>query len=422
MNKVALMQKVLGKKGFEKLIFCRNNVRHIKASITGKVGEIHFSDDRRYTEYGVPGKNVFFGYYHLDQYNSDMGKMLAHVVKNHANPAKDRAALVWIDANDKTIHKIAETKSWSWQQGARLRWHPVQNDIVLYNDYENGKYVTKSVDIKTGENRVLCRALYDLDSTASFGLSLNFDRLQRLRPGYGYSCQADDTVGEKIPEKDGVFAVDINSNKERLLFSLSELASDIKKENVYHYINHLSISPSGKRFMFFHIWTEDASAQWNMRFYVANNDGSGLTMLEDDVRVSHYCWVDDDSLLATRRVSGKEFQHVLYNLKTGDKIVNSSNLINKDGHPSMIGNGFITDTYPQGNMMQYIYLSTVSGEYGEEICKLFGDPICYGEHRCDLHPRVFKGKHITIDTTYKGKLRTILSFDLNEKEIQQLSN
>ena len=421
MNKKELLQKVIGNSGTEKVMNLRNAMLHYKAKFNKTSGVINFCDGRDFVQYSIPGKNLFFGYYDLSQYNSSMEKLLAHIVKKNANPATDKAELVWIDEKDKSIHSIINTQAWCWQQGARLRWHPTLKDTILYNDYDGTDYVTYSLDLNTGEKSKVSRALYDVDKSFSYGLSLNFDRLQRLRPGYGYSCRKDDTNSQIAPADDGVFIVDLCKRKEKLLFSLAELARDIDNKGVQHYINHLSVSPNGKRFMFFHLWTADASAQWNMRFYVSNIDGTGLTMLEDDVRVSHYCWIDDDTLLATRRVVGKEFRHVIYNLATGEKIINNGNLINMDGHPTTIRNGFITDTYPQKNMLQYVFLSNMSGGFNKEVLRLFAEPLCYGEHRCDLHPRVFNERFITIDTTYKGGVRSIVAFELQEEELNHLN-
>jgi len=420
MNKKQLLQKVIGDRGTEKVLYARNAALHLKAAAAGLRGQVTFCDGRPFRRYGLPGRNVFFGYYDLDQYSPDMDKLLVHIVKKNADPAVDPAELAWIDPADGAFHKLTETRAWCWQQGARLRWHPVQKNTILFNDDADGRYCARALDLDTRQETTVSRALYDLDRDFRYGLSLNFDRLQRLRPGYGYSRRPDVSAGEASPATDGVFRVDLETGSETLLFSLRELAQDVSADGAQHYINHLCVSPNGKRFMFFHLWTKNAQAQWDMRFYVADMDGGNLTMLEDGVRISHYCWVDDDTLLATRRVRDKEFRHVFYDLRTGEKTVNQGALLDKDGHPSMIRQGFITDTYPQKNMLQYVYLSDRTGQHNAELLRLFAEPLCYGEHRCDLHPRVFRERFITIDTTAVGGIRSVLAFELNDRELEKL--
>ncbi len=417
MNKVKLLHALLGKTGTRYVVNLRNRALHIKGVLLGYRGAVAFNDGRTYKRYAEKGKNVFFGYYDLSQYDSEGKRLLAHVVRRGADPSRDPADIVWYDVSDGKSHTVAQTKAWCWQQGARLRWHPLDNNKILYNDLVNGRYVLKSRDINTSAEMVVSRALYDLDGGFTHGLSLNFERLQRLRPGYGYCVIGDNTSIDSAPADDGVFYVDIESGKDKLLFSLRELAKDICASDAQHYINHLSISPSGKRFTFFHIWTKNASAQWNMRFYAADICGANMKMLEDGVRVSHYCWLDDDNILATRRVVDKEFSYVVYDIQKDTKRVLNSTHMDRDGHPSVFGgSGVMFDTYPLDKHMQYLYCGDMSIEKDRELLHIYSEPLCFGEHRCDLHPRVFKDRYVTLDTTCFGKERCIIAFELNEQD------
>lgn len=424
MNKYAasLIRLTLGQSGWDRLLHLRNALFHLKASLRGLPGKVVFHGDRPWSVYSLPGKNLFFGYYDLNQYDDSMVRMLAHAVSPNANPAAEPAELLWINPSDKSLHPIAETRAWCWQQGARLRWHPVRPGTVLFNDFDGTGYKTCELDLASGTRQPVSKALYDVDSAFRHGLGLDFDRLQRLRPGYGYSCRPDASADDPAPASSGIFHVDLASGRETLLFSLRDLAKDIDAPGMQHYVNHISIAPDGKKFMFFHLWTQNAASPWHMRFYVSDMDGTNLVMLEDDVRISHYCWVGNDKLLATRRVEEKKFRHVLYDLATGSQTVNQAPLVDLDGHPSPLGNGFITDTYPKRDLMQYVYLSDFAGNWNKEVLRLHADPLRYGERRCDLHPRLFAGRHVTIDTTcFAGGLRSILAFDLTDEEIAALA-
>lgn len=407
------VQKVIGVRATEMLVKARKRMLWIRAFCKGNTNKIVFEDERSSRVYSVKNKNVFFGYYDLQQYNSNATRILAHVVDKNGNPREDAAELVWFDVSNGNMHKITKSQAWCWQQGSRLRWNPLDENEIIYNSIDNGKYVTKICNIYTKKDKVLSRALYDLDDTLSNGLSLNFARLQRLRPGYGYSAIADDTISDDAPSNDGIFHIDLNTGKETLLFSLADLAKDVCDDGM-HYINHICVSPKGNKFTFFHIWTKGSDAPLKMRFYVSNMDGTGLLLLEDTVRISHYTWIDNEKMLATT-ANGK---YIIYNVNNSEKEIIDSKYLCRDGHPSVVGSGFITDTYPiKKNSMQYVFRIGFSGERYKEILRLFADPRLYGEHRCDLHPRVTKLGYVTIDTTYKNGVRSVLAFNLKQDEM-----
>lgn len=124
-----------------------------------------------------------------------------------------------------------------------------------------------------------------------YGLNVNYDRLQRLRPGYGYSCFTDKTVGMSVPENEGIVRYNIETGESKLLVSLKELADRVTtSDDVEHYINHISASPSGKKSYSFTWWSSTHTTKWYMRLYIADIETGELTCVEDDCIISHYCW------------------------------------------------------------------------------------------------------------------------------------
>lgn len=415
MNINKIMKNVIGNNGMRFLALERRKVLRISDFVSGRAGKIVFNEGQWSCKiFSKRKENVFFGYYDLKQFNSNGDKLLAHVTPYKANPNEDDAEIVWIDPVTSEFHTIAKSRAWSWQQGSRLRWHPLLSDTCLYNDLEDSEYVLKQIDLSSGISKIVCSATYDIDDKFQYGIKVNFERLQRLRPGYGYSRIGDYTKNDTRPAKDGIIRIDLSTGHEQLLFSLKELSENLPDDSKYHYINHVCFSPSGNKFMFFHIWTQGASFPWNMRFYVCNTDGSNLIMLEDDVRISHYHWIDDDRIVATRNIKGKEYSYVIYNICTMNNIVLKNDCLMVDGHPNLFRHGFVTDTYPQSNRMQYLYLSDFEGRKCENIASIYSNPTNYGEHRCDLHPRSFKDKYLTVDSAVKGNVRSVLLFESME--------
>lgn len=403
-----------GKRAIQSLVKLKRRMLSIKGRVTGQTGMIRHAESIQHQVYGMPGKHVFFGYYDLAQFNTSGSRMLAHIVNRNADPSRDAAQIAWIDPTSSTINPVTETKAWSWQQGARLRWHPLEKNSILFNDVDNGGYVFKKYDLEKKRSQILCEALYDVDPQFRYGIAVNFERLQRLRPGYGYSRFGDVTKNEKRPSDDGVVLIDLRTEEKKLLFSLRDLSEGILDNGEYHYINHICFSPSGSRFMFFHLWTKGAGSSWHMRFCVCGNDGSDLKVLEDDVRVSHYHWINDGSIIATRLNKEKVYDYVIYDVCGGGKEIVSSPMLKRDGHPNLFGEGFITDTYPQADQMQHIYASGFDGKDCKEIAHLYSEPTLYGEHRCDLHPRVYDNRFITVDSTFNGSVRSIVCFTLRK--------
>lgn len=358
------------------------------------------------------GYHVFFGYYDYRQFSADDTKLLIHIVKKNANPLTDDAIIAYYDIVEDRIVEITKTSAWCWQQGSRLCWLPNSNDEILYNDYLNNSYVCIKYNISTDEKTIYPIALYDFNWPKKFGLSINFSRLQRLRPGYGYLRIKDKTIDQEIPESDGIFKLDFETKSVKRLVAMSDIVED--NNNSYgsaHYINHISISPNGTRFSYFHL-TVEGNGEWKTQLYVCTSDGTDNCLVENDFKVSHYTWKDDDNILVTCYKGTKQF-YELINIKQNTKRIIESPYLVRDGHPTFVYNDFIiTDTYPNKDSMQELFLCDIGmRESKHTIAKLFHYPFLDGEKRCDLHPRISNKKNlICIDTTSFAKRRSCALF------------
>ena len=359
--------------------------------------------------YSLPGHHVFFGYYDLQQIQD--GKLLVTTVPCGAKTDRDPATLRWVDMDHGTFHDIATTRAWCWQQGCRLRWHPTQPDTVLYNDVDGDRYVCRIVHLEKGPVAVCPRALYDITPDGRYGLSLDYARLQRLRPGYGYDNLPDHSAGAQIPEDDGIFLVGLESGPQELVVSYRQLV-ERSPEAADHenYVNHISIAPDGERFMFFHLWKK--GRRWDGRLYTARLDGSELRCIESSFIPSHYCWGGSDRLLITSVGfgGGPSYYH-LYDLTAGTVERLPGEELVRDGHPTFFKDGrrFVSDTYPLEGDIQSLFIHGVDTVEREPICALYSDPRLFDEQRCDLHPRLSPdGRTITVDSTFRDGKRSVL--------------
>lgn len=370
-------------------------------------------------------RHAFAGYYDLQNISPNGEKMFYLSVPHHASPKYNKATIHIYNTNTKNSTKIGKTSAWCWQQGSRLRWMHGSNSKLIYNDFVQGEYISRVIDVESGVVSDFAPvALYDISFVANVGISLNFQRLQTLRPGYGYSRGKDFTKDILAPVDDGVFAVDLKTKKVRLLYSLKELAGQVvSKPTDSHYINHISVSPDGKRFMFFHLWTKDSLDMWNMRLLVSDINGSNLVELEKNDIISHYCWVSDDELLVTK-VSNEEPCYILYNIKQGTKtIIDDVNLI-YDGHPSFLSGKkwFVSDTYPLNNCIQNLFVYNIENKKYLPILQIFSDPRFYIEKRCDLHPRLNNDNDIVnIDSTFSDGRRKVVIIKFKGGKLNEIS-
>lgn len=406
------LRKIIGDKNFFKI---RGMLLDAKYKRKPKI-----NTNLKYEVYSIKDKHIFFGYYDLDQFSSNESKILVHCVDKKAEPKLDKAQIGYFNLSDKSYHVLGSTGAWCWQQGSRLRWHPKKEDTIIFNDFSDNHYVTSYINIHTSEKGIISdSACYDISFDFKYGLSVNFDRLQRLRPGYGYSRAADMTIDQKHPGSDGIFKVDLRKGTSELIISLDELASEIDHDlSSDHYINHISISPDAKKFIFFHI-IDEGFGIWKTRLIMCKMSDMSRIVLEDKYTVSHYTWKDENTLLVTCYESDRQF-YLMIDLKTNKKTFFLSDLLNVDGHPSYFNekNKIITDTYPDNTSYQFLIEAksndSVNGSV-TELASLWHSPYYIGEQRCDMHPRLSKtNKFVAVDSLCFENKRSCIVFSLGE--------
>lgn len=417
MNVKSILKKTIGE---ERLSNMKGQILHIvcRAKLGNRALEI---DDRYLKEkmrIAFDGYHTFRGYYDLNYLSEDKSKLLVHRLPIDANNNRDTLCEIgYIDITSGDFHKISETYAWCWQQGSRLRWHPVSHNCVLFNDADQNGYCAKIIDIYSGKCvQKFSTPLYDVTLDFKYGLTLNYSRLQRMRPGYGYNFFKDTTENEFAPSNDGIWRIDLNNNSKKLLFSLKELSQKIDSPERYiHYLNHISISPDGKKFFFFHIYKEQNLKNWNTVLYLSNINGENLTSLENCDRVSHYCWCDNDEIMVTcRKKNGKEY-YCIFDLKSGAKTIIDNKNLNTDGHPNKISHTewYLTDTYPLKYSCQKIKVFNLSEGHIETVASFYHDYRMRGEKRCDLHPSITTdGQLVSVDTTFQNGKRSVLLMNI----------
>ena len=362
-----------------------------------------------------------FGYYDKCPWNKTEDKMLYLQVKDAYKDAApmQEAKIILKDLKTNEEKEIAITKAWNVQQGCMLQWlGPDFNSKILYNDFIANSLRTVILDIETMEKHIIDYPVYTVDKSGNWGLTLDFYRLHRMRPGYGYSNKEDRTKEELLPNDYCIWKVDFEKNTAEGIIKYQDLyEKDFKEsmEGAEHKVNHIMINPEGSRFMFLHRWFKNGVK--NTRLLTANIDGKNICNLLDEGMTSHCTWKDNDTILGWARKEDLGTHYYLIKDKTAQcKIIAGEKLLT-DGHPSYSPNGkyFVTDTYPDFKRKQHIYI------YQEEKDKLIDIATVYahikykGDCRCDLHPRWSpSGTKICFDGAQDTK-RQVYVIDVKDK-------
>lgn len=356
------------------------------------------------------GFEYYYGYYDKSPWDATGRYMIALRVKQAYKSVapKERGTVVLIDTrNHNEVIEIGKTESWNVQQGCMTQWlGPDFQTKLIYNDFRNGHYCSIVFNVKDmKEEKVLPLPVYDVARDGSFALSLDFNRLHRMRPGYGYSNLPDKTKGVLCPDEPCIWKMDIATGEVTPLFKYTDMAAfepDESMEGAEHKVNHLMISPNGKRFMVLHRWFKNGRK--HTRLVTCNVDKTEMYNLSDDVFVSHCYWKNDHEILSFCRKKATGDHYYLMEDKTQNYQLFWPEL-NTDGHCSYSPDNkwIITDTYPNRKRLASVYLCREDG-FCKRIARVFA-PFRYdNDCRCDLHPRWSRdGKMICIDSVHEGK-------------------
>lgn len=352
----------------------------------------------------------FYGYYDKSPWDASDRYLLALQVNNahkKADSTEEARIIVFDTKKDNSIIEIGTTHCWNTQQGCMAQWlGPDFQTRIIYNDFRKGNYCAVIYNFeKKLEEKILEKPVYDVSKDGLFALTLDFSRLHRLRKGYGYANLEEATKNELCPDSACIWKIDLKSGEIKEIIKYTDLKkfeTRREMENAIHKVNHIMISPNGKRFMVLHRWFKNNEKF--TRLLTVDISGENLFNLSDDNFVSHCCWKDNERILSF--LQKKETGNHYYLLK--DKTKEYKMLweeLNTDGHCtySFDKKYVITDTYPNHKRKAFVYLCE-EDKKPIKIASVFS-PFKYdNDVRCDLHPRWnHNGDKVCIDSVHEGK-------------------
>ncbi len=347
--------------------------------------ESKINTEYTYTVITEEEHDIYFGYYDVTPFNHNNEILY---IKKKRGSNKVVICLNSLQGDSERI--LAESYAWNWQMGCRLRWFSEYDNELVFNAFEQERYFSRVIDTSGNIKREYNYPLYDVDLKGRFALTINFERLGVLRPGYGYVCR------RYIPSYLGnefIGIVDLAKNMIERTITYNEITTMIghKCDLRNCYINHLSFSPAGDKFLFF--WIEIIDGYHQASLIVYDMSTERLFPLETKDKVSHYVWINNNNILCTAYGSRNQCRYYIYNTKTRAKYAYCPHSLLNDGHPSVLSETeILTDTYPDKNGNQYIYRVDGSHDTKEQLIRIYSKPVPDGERRTDLHPRLSTDK------------------------------
>ncbi len=363
-------------------------------------------------------KHHFFGYFDKYPWNQS-GRYLLALETDFAGRQPlpgEKVGILLIDLkNNFTSKKIAESDAWCWQQGNMLQWlADYPEDRVIYNDREGDHFVARILDLKSGQSETICKPIYCLSPDGKWALSVNFSRLDRERPGYGYPGGNDPNSAVNTPADDGIWLIDLKRDSAKLVVSIEQIKKLFFRDGEYGmqdtpaWFNHLLFSPDSQRFAFFQRWrTWRDGAKWHLtQMFTANIDGSDIYPLNLEDMSSHYTWVANDKIINFSNRFATGCQYHLFTDKTQDITVIGKDIFPGDGHCSYSSDGkwLLTDCYPSAEVpFRKLFLYNLAKEQAYEIGCFYSSVDIPGPTRCDLHPNWSRdNRTVCIDSFHTG--------------------
>ena len=377
----------------------------------------------------------WFGYYDKLEFDSSDRFVLCNEVDFEGrSPTADdriRVGMVDLEDGDRWID-LGKSDAWGWQQGCMLQWRPGDKREVIWNDREDNSFISRIKDVDTGSERVLPFPVYALSPDGKWAVTLDFGRLQTVRPGYGYQGVPDKYANEFAPEDSGIWRVNLETGASTLIVSLADLAripfNGLDVVDRPHWVNHLLISPDSQRLVFLHRRrlkapddpTFSTGNRLVTRMMTVNLDGTDLHVIDPSGFTSHFIWRDPEHICAWTKPAGHEHGFYLLRDHTNEVTPVGAGIMTENGHNTYLstGNGrewILNDTYPLGPKRQQTpYLFHVPT--GERIdLGHFHSPSAYAdEWRCDTHPRSSRdGTKVVIDSPHDGCGRQLWLLDIS---------
>lgn len=379
----------------------------------------------------TPGHH-WFGYYDKLQFDpSGRYVLTGRVDFEGRSPQADdtiRVGIIDLADHDRWI-ELGKSVSWGWQQGCMLQFIPGSETQVIWNDRRNGEFVSHIMDIQSRECRTLPFPVYALSPDGVTAISVDFERINDLRPGYGYAGIPDPNREVLAPADAGIYRCNLETGEKELIISIAQMAAmpfpdqtnpsskDLLTRK--NWFNHLLFNTDGSRFVFLHRWKSPSKAGvggFATLMYSSDLQGKDIRLVDGSGYTSHFIWRDPDHLAMWTRYQDKPGFFLFKDDASGKAVQLGEGLMTRNGHNTYLpGNQWIlNDTYPNRDRMQEVYLFHMASGKRIPLGEFYLPPEYKGEWRCDTHPRFSPdGSRVIIDCPVGEQGRQLVLMDIS---------
>jgi hypothetical protein len=390
-------------------------------------------------------ENCFIGFHDVIPWSQDGSCIAIHrapaafCTMNHCEQPID-ICLWWPQTGE--IRVVDSTGAWNFQQGARLQWMPGQSHTLVFNSIENSQPVSVFKNVMTGERRVLPAPIYVFSPDGRISIAPNFATLAHRWKAYGYPLLAANKLIANQNE-DGLWQMDIETGQQRLFIStqrVAEFEAVSGADPASHFLCHASFSPDGSRVVFLHRFFSSDGGLFT-RMIATDREATSMILLAQE-KVSHFDWIDNDTILVwarftggglaqarsrglfsspllrpmlrvARRFTGRWKKKLLAEAYYRIPVTNPAARVrygwpalDADGHPMIARthDWIVTDFYPDknGKLPVILYNHDRNCRIDAHVFSHF-PPTNDSDVKCDLHPRWNRTEQcIAVDTCESG--------------------
>jgi hypothetical protein len=371
-------------------------------------------------------KRQFFGFHDPNPFNSNDTLVLSCGASSFLSmPGLGEELPLYVNdlSHADNVNQLGVTKAWNWHMGCKLQWYG--DDQVIFNDLDTlGRPVGRRISLDSGEIVNYPFHLSSVSKGRALGVGYSFARVERAMPGYGYAHQrVEESDRELCPSDSGLAVWDLSTGGIYDFLSIRRLAFLERKDSMassFHIATHAVFSPDGENIAFIHRWVKSSNIeQRKSRLIIYNVARRELFLADTAEMVSHFCWLDNSTLVAFCSLPNKVDAFAVFNIIGTQVNIIDKAILSVDGHPSPnpTGTAFVVDSYPNRRRIQELYIydnirqdKIIVGKFYHP--KKFQSPNIF-QHWCiDLHPRWSRtGRYISIDCCFEGE-RSHLILDL----------
>ena len=254
----------------------------------------YFNTDNKMAEWG--------GYYNYPFLSYDNSLLLCNRTNIEGKAVKqgDMCEVGYYDISNNEWHGMGVSDSFNWQQATNLQWvNTDRKDRIVYNKTENGHYVSEIINIANGGKKTLCYPVYGLTPDGKYAICLNYERAY-WTVAYHYQSIENKECDLSIVPGDGIYRLEIDTNKLDLLISIEKIAAlemDFSfSSNCSHWVEHIMINKEGTKFVFLHRFSYPGCER-RTRIIISDIEGSNLKVVPgwDRYSWSHFGWIDETS-------------------------------------------------------------------------------------------------------------------------------